>query len=142
MTVPPSAISNWGKDAPEPDKPREPGPVETAVETDIQAIGRIGLGKVFMAESARKLARAIDARGDDEAPSALAKAVDSLFKVMNALAAKDDGGANDRSQLEQALSVSDDGSAAVSPPLRYPEEPRPANRRTGNRKGRPDPRPE
>ncbi len=117
--------------------PREPGAVEKAVETDLKTIGNVGLGKVFMAESARKLARAIDARGDDEAPSALAKAVDSLFKVMNALRAKDEGGADDRSELEQALGVSDSGAPAVSPPLRYPKEPRPANRRTGNRKGRP-----
>jgi hypothetical protein len=131
-TTPRSAIDNWGK-KPEPEKPHEPGPVEKAVEADIAAIGRIGLGRVFMAESARKLARAIDARGDDEAPSALAKAVDSLFKVMNALAAKDDGGTDDRGRLEAALGVSDAGSPAVSPPLRYPKEPRPANRRTRNR---------
>lgn len=133
-TVPQSAIDNWGK---EPDPPREPGPVEKAVEADIASIGRIGLGRVFMAESARKLARAIDARGDDEAPSALAKAVDSLFKVMNALAAKDDGGSDDRGRLEEALGVSDAGSVAMSPPLRYPKEPRPADGRTGNRTRRP-----
>jgi hypothetical protein len=120
-------VAEGGKDE------RKPGPVEAAVESDIAAIGRIGLGRVFMAESARKLARAIDARGDDEAPSALAKAVDSLFKVMNALAAKDDGGMDDRSELERALGVSDDGSPAVSAPLRYPPETRPANGRAGNR---------
>jgi hypothetical protein len=124
------------------DQPREPGPVEKAVETDIEHIGRIGLGRVFLAESARKLARAIDARGDDEAPSALAKAVDSLFKVMGALAAKDDGGTDDRRQLEQALGVSDSGTPAVSPPFRYPPEPGQANGRTRNRKGRANPRPE
>jgi hypothetical protein len=124
------------------DEPREPGAVEKAVETDIASIGRIGLGRVFLAESARKLARAIDARGDDEAPSALAKAVDSLFKVMGALAAKDDGGTDDRRTLEQALGVSDSGTPAVSPPLRYPPEPRQANGRTRNRQGRKSPRPE
>lgn len=120
----------------EPEEPRQPGPVEAAVETDLKAIGRIGLGRVFMAESARKLARAIDSRGDTEAPSALAKAVDSLFKVMRALAEKDEGGADDRGRLEQALGVSHDGSPAVSPPLRYPPDAGPANGGTGNRKGR------
>lgn len=125
-----------------PGEPKEPGEVERAVETDLAALARIGVGKVFLAASARKLARAIDARGDDEAPSALAKAVDSLFKVMNALMAKDEGGRDDRSRLEEALGVSDSGSSAVSPPLRYPPEPRQANRRTRNRKGRPDSGPE
>jgi hypothetical protein len=155
-TVPQSAIDNWGKNrehrkgckAPysrpgdtypctcKPDGPHEPGPVERAVEADIEAIGRIGLGRVFMAESARKLARAIDARGDDEAPSALAKAVDSLFKVMNALAAKDDGGTDDRGRLEEALGVSDAGSPSLSPPLRYPKESGPADGGPGDRKSR------
>lgn len=118
------------------DDPRVPGPVETAVETDLKSIGQIGVGKVFLAESARKVARAIDARGDDEAPSALAKAVDTLYKVMNALAAKDEGGADGRRELEEALGVSDAGSAAVSPPFRYPPEPRPSNRRARDREGR------
>jgi hypothetical protein len=118
------------------DVPRQPGPVELAVEADLKALGRVGVGRIFLAESARKVARAIDARGDDEAPSALAKAVDTLFKVMNALMAKDEGGTDDRGRLEQALGVSDSGSAAVSPPLRYPPESGPANGRPRNRKGR------
>jgi hypothetical protein len=105
-----------------------------AVETDIASLGPVGVGKVFLAESARKIARAIDARGDDEAPSALAKAVDTLFKVMTALrTVDDDGGADDRNRLAELLGTPDAGSPSVSPPLRYPPEPRPANRRTGNR---------
>jgi hypothetical protein len=120
------------KAAEEPAKPRQPGPVERAVEVDLKSIGAIGTGKVFMAESARKVARAIDARGDMEAPSSLAKAVDTLFRVMKDLMAKDDGGTSDRSKLEQALGVSDSGAPAVSPPLRYPPEPGSAHRRPGD----------
>jgi hypothetical protein len=103
------------------EEPAGPGPVEQAVTADLRTI-QVGSGKAFLVQAAYKLARAIDARGADEAPSALAKAVDSLFKVMNALRAKDDGGTDDRRELEQALGVSDVGSPAVSPPLRYPPE--------------------
>jgi hypothetical protein len=123
-------------------EPREPGEVEKAVETDLAGIDRLGTGKVFLAASARKLARAIDARGDDEAPSALAKAVDSLFKVMAALMAKDGTGHDDLKQLQGLFGSPDAGSSSVSPALRYPPEPGPANGRTRNRQGRKGARPE
>lgn len=115
--------------------------MEQAVENDLGGI-RVGVGKVFLAASARKLARAIDARGDDEAPSALAKAVDSLYKVMMALTAKEGDSPDDRRQLEQAIGTPDAGSPAVSPALRYPPETGKAHRRARNRPDRTGPRSE
>lgn len=140
-TTPRSAIDGWGKTADPPAEPRQPGPVEMAVETDLKNLGQVGVGRVFMVESARKVARAIDARGDTEAPSSLAKAVDTLFKVMQALKAKDEGGQGDLGDLLGILGSVDAGSPAMSPPVRYPKEPRPADGRSGNRKGGKRPRP-
>lgn len=115
------------------EEPRGPGEVEQAVEADLKGLGQLRTGQAFLASSARKLARAIDARGDDEAPSALAKAVDSLFKVMNALLTKESNDGEDLRQLGQLFGTPDLGSSAVPPPLRYPPKPGPANRRAGNR---------
>jgi hypothetical protein len=120
---------------------REVGPVEQAIETDLAGL-KLGTGKVFLAASARKLARAIDARGDDEAPSSLAKAVDSLFKVMAALMAKESSDPDDLRQLAAIFGSPDAGSPAVSPALRYPASPGQADRRPRNRKGGAGTRPE
>ena len=129
-TTPSSAIDNWGKES---EAPREPGPVEQGVEADIAAMGRIPQGRITLAAMARKLARTIDARGDDEAASALAKAVDTLRQVMNQLMAREVSDPNAYNALEEALGRPDAGSSSVSPPLRYPPDAGPANRRTGNR---------
>lgn len=117
------------------DGDRQQGEVEKAIEADLASLGQLRTGQVFLAASARKLARAIDARGDDESPSSLAKAIDSLFKVMAALLAKESSDPNDLRRLEQIFGTPDAGSPAMSPALRYPPQPRQADRRPRNRKG-------
>jgi len=116
---------------------RETGEVERSVEADLKALGTLPPGRTTLAAMARKLARTIDARGDDEAASALAKAVDTLRQVMNQLMAREVTDPNALGQLGAILGTPDDGSPAMSPALRYPEEPLPAHRRTGNRANRP-----
>jgi hypothetical protein len=111
--------------------------VELGVVADLEALGTVPRGRAAMKAMALKLARTIDARGDDEAASALAKAVDTLRQVMGQLMAREVNDPNASGELERLLSDPDNGSPAVSPPLRYPKEPRPANGGTGNRKGRP-----
>ncbi len=119
----------------------EPGEVEKGVLDDLQSMGRIASGRGTLKAMALKLARTIDARGDDEAASALAKAVDTLRQVMNQLMAREVTDPNELGSLGDILGTPDDGSPSVSPPLRYPKESRPANNRTGNRQGRPRARP-
>jgi hypothetical protein len=110
------------------------GPVEAAVEEDLAGLN-LRSGQATLAAMARKLARTIDARGDDEAASALAKAVDTLRQVLNQLMAKEVNSPDDARRLEQLLGAVDFGSSALSPPLRYPPDTGKANRRTGNRPG-------
>jgi hypothetical protein len=110
--------------------------VEQAVEADIASMGAIPRGRSYLAQSARKLARTIDYRGDDEPASALAKAVDTLRQVMNQLTAKEASNPDDLGALGTVLGTPDSGSPAVSPALRYPPESGQANARTGHRKGR------
>jgi hypothetical protein len=119
--VPQSAIEHWA-DPPEPPPERVVGPVEAAVEADLEALGRLRTGQAYLAASARKLARVIDSRGDDEAASTLAKAVDTLRAVMNQLMAKESSDPNDLRDIRTSLSTPSAGGSSVSPPLRYPKE--------------------
>lgn len=119
-----------------PAEVREPGAVEAAVEADLKDLGRLRAGQAYLAASARKLARVIDARGDDEAASTLAKAVDTLRAVMNQLMAKESSDPNDLRNLRDFLSTPTDGGSSVSPPLRYPKVPGPADHGPGGRRGR------
>lgn len=121
-------------------EPVEPGDVERGVLADLAAMGTVPTGRAYLRASALKLARTIDARGDDEAASALAKAVDTLRQTMNQLMAKEVSAPDARGSLERLLSDPDAGSPSVSPALRYPPEPGKADRRTGNRPRRTRPR--
>lgn len=118
-------------------KPTGPGEVEQGVVADLEAMGVIPKGRGTLRAMALKLARTIDARGDDEAASALAKAVDTLRQVMNQLMAVEGSDPDAYGKLGDILGTPDDGSPSVSPAFRYPAEPGTANRGTGNRKGRP-----
>lgn len=115
---------------------REVGPVETAVEADLGDLGMLRTGQAYLAASARKLARVIDARGDDEAASTLAKAVDTLRAVMNQLMARESSDPNELRDLGVILSTPSGGGSSMSPPLRYPKVPKPANAGSGGGRGR------
>jgi len=118
----------------------KPGDVELGVLADLEALGDVPRGRAVLRAMALKLARTIDAHGDDEAASALAKAVDTLRAVMNQLMAREVSDPNALGALGQALGLPDSGSPSVSPPLRYPPESGQADRRTSNRPRRPRPR--
>lgn len=118
-------------------EPHEPGAVEQGVLADLEALGTLPPGRSGLRAMALKLARTIDARGDDEAASALAKAVDTLRQVLNQLMAREVSDPNALGELGNVLGTPDDGSPEMSPAFRYPPQPGSANGRTGNRKGRP-----
>lgn len=124
------------------DEPREPGAVEQAVEADIKTVGTLRSGQWYLAASARKLARGIDARGDDESPSSLAKAVDTLRAVMNQLMAKETSDPSDIENLGALLSTPSAGGSSVPPALRYPPQPGTTNARTSRRRRSAGARPE
>lgn len=112
---------------PEP-KPREIGPVETAVEQDLAGMtDRLKPGRYALAALARKLARVIDARGDEEPASQTAKAVDTLRITMNQIAAGEEVDANVQDQLSEWLSRPSAGGSAVSAEVRYPKVTGPAD---------------
>jgi hypothetical protein len=122
-----------------PSKPPGPGDVELGVLADLANIGEIPRGRVALKAMAIKLARTIDARGDDEAASALAKAVDTLRQVMNQLMAREVNDPNAFGTLSALLGAPDTGSPSVSPPLRYPPNPEPSDSRARNRPRRQSP---
>lgn len=74
--------------APEPDTPREDGPLLAAVKADIKAIDTTGPGKKSLAELALWLAMVIDSRGLDGGASTAARLGQELRATMVALTAK------------------------------------------------------
>lgn len=103
---------------------REVGPVEKAVEDDLAALAeRIRPGKFALAALARKLARVIDARGDEEPASQTAKAVDTLRITLNQIMTGEDANSHDRELLAELLSTPSSGGAPVSAEVRYPKDP-------------------
>jgi hypothetical protein len=103
---------------------RKVGPIEQAVEDDLASMAaKVKLGRRALAESARKLARVLDARGDEEPASQTAKAVDTLRITMNQIAAGEEADANVQDQLQQLLGTPSAGGSAVSAEVRYPKEP-------------------
>ncbi len=101
---------------------REPGPIETALEDDLSAADLSGAGRKTMAAMARKLARVIDARGEDEPASQTAKAIETLRITMDKILAKETNDPDVKRRLEEILSTPGDGGSAVPPALRYPPE--------------------
>ena len=102
---------------------RTPGQIEQAIEADLLALAdNVKAGKLGLAALARKLARVIDARGDDEPPSQLAKAADTLRITMNQIASGEEANTDVRQQLEYLLSRPSAGGSAMSAEVRYPKE--------------------
>lgn len=111
-------------DPPEKVEPRKPGPIELAFERDLNGMAsRVKAGKYALVEAARKLARVLDARGDEEPASQTAKAVDTLRITMNQIATGETEDANVQAQLAIALGTPGAGGSAVSAEVRYPKEP-------------------
>jgi hypothetical protein len=109
-------------------KPRESGPIERAIEQDLAGMGdRVRPGRLALAEAARKLARVLDARGDEEPASQTAKAVDTLRITMNQIASGEGVDANVQDELAAWLSSPESGRPPVSAEIRYPKEPRAAD---------------
>jgi hypothetical protein len=112
----------------------EPGPVELAVESDLAgSADKVKPGKLALAQLARKLARVIDRRGDEESASQTAKAVDTLRILMNQIMSGEDANPDEQSQLARILGSPSAGGAAVSAEIRYPKEPRADDAGTGGR---------
>jgi hypothetical protein len=102
----------------------EPGPVELAVESDLSgAADRVKTGKLALAQLARKLARVIDRRGDEESASQTAKAVDTLRILINQIMSGEDANPDEQEQLSHLLGTPSAGGSAVSAEVRYPKEP-------------------
>ncbi len=101
---------------------REPGPIETALETDLAGADMGVRGRATLAAMARKLARVIDARGEDEPASQTAKAIETLRITMDKILAKETNDPDVKRRLEEILSTPGDGGSAVPPALRYPPE--------------------
>ena len=130
--VPPSAIENWGKTD---EKPREVGPIEQAVEGDLALMGQLTRpGQATLAAMARKLARALDARGDEESPSQTAKAIETLRTTMAQITTREAHNPDDADSLGKILGTPDVGGLAGAAPVRNTTQPGEANPR---RRGRP-----
>jgi hypothetical protein len=102
--------------------------VEQAVEQDLLALAdRVRPGKLVLAALARKLARVLDKRGDEEPASQTAKAVDTLRITMNQLTSGEEHDPDREQQLAAILGTPTAGGSAVSPEVRYPKVTRPAD---------------
>jgi hypothetical protein len=124
MTTPPSAIEHWG----EPEKPRPPGDIEKAVEADLADLGSVtGPGKRTLMAMARKLARVIDARGEDEPASQTAKAIETLRITMAQIVVKENNDPALIRDLLAGLQQPGTGGSKVPPAIRYPPKPGPAD---------------
>jgi hypothetical protein len=102
--------------------PREVGPIELAVESDLAGMAdKVKPGRYALAALARKLARVIDARGDEEPASQTARAVDTLRITMNQITAGEEVDADVKQQLERLLGTPSAGGSTVSAEVRYPK---------------------
>lgn len=102
--------------------PYVPGPIEESVNADLAgADEKIKAGKRALAALARKLARVIDKRGDDEPASQTAKAVDTLRILMNQIMSGEDANPDEQNQLAHILGSPSAGGSAVSAEIRYPK---------------------
>jgi hypothetical protein len=117
--------------------PYVPGPIEESVNADLAgADDRIQAGKRALAALARKLARVIDKRGDDEPASQTAKAVDTLRILMNQIMSGEDANPDEQEQLSRLLGSPSAGGSSMSAEIRYPKEPRPDDVGAGGREDR------
>jgi hypothetical protein len=98
------------------------GPIEKALEDDLTRADLTAAGKGTLAAMARKLARVIDARGEDEPASQTAKAIETLRITLDKIMAKETDDPDTKRRLEEILQSPDSGGSSVSPPLRYPPE--------------------
>jgi hypothetical protein len=100
------------------------GPIEKSVEEDLAAVAdKVRPGKLALAALARKLARVIDKRGDEESASQTAKAVDTLRILINQIMSGEDANQDEQARLETILGTPSAGGSAVSAEVRYPKEP-------------------
>ena len=99
----------------------ERGPVELGVEADLEGV-ELGRGKYALAAAVRKLARVIDARGEDEPASQTAKAIETLRITMNQIHSKDSHDPQLVQQLLAGLQTPNSGGSPVPPALRYPPQ--------------------
>ena len=121
MTTPQPAHDIWGR---EPEPSREPGPIEKAVLKDLAMLGEpTRPGQATLVALAVKLARVLDVRGDEEAPSQTAKAIDTLRITMGKLTEVESGDADTQAKLGALLSTPAYGGSEVSATLRYPPQP-------------------
>lgn len=101
---------------------RTPGPIESALEQDLARADLSAAGKPTLAAMARKLARVIDRRGEDEPASQTAKAVETLRITMDKILARETDDPDTKRRLEEILQTPSDGGSSVPPALRYPPE--------------------
>lgn len=99
---------------------REPGPIATALEVDLSGADLSVRGRGTLAAMARKLARVIDARGEDEPASQTAKAIETLRITMDKILTRETDDPDTKRRLEELLSTPGDGGSSVPPALRYP----------------------
>lgn len=111
------------------------GPIEEAIRQDIGSLGDTAsrAGRRTLAAMALKLARALDVRGDDEAPSQTAKAVDTLRITLRQMMQGDDHDPDLARQIAELLGTPSAGGAPVSAEVRYPKKPRAADAGPGGR---------
>jgi hypothetical protein len=115
----------------------EPGAIEKAVLSDLQKIGELTkAGQATNAALAIKLARVLDARGDDEPASQTAKAVDTLRITMSKLTEAEYGDPDEKKRLGALLSSPNYGGSEVSATVRYPPQSGTADPRRRRRKDR------
>jgi hypothetical protein len=104
-------------------KPRGPGPIELALEDDLGRADLDGAGRKTLAAMARKLARVIDARGEDEPASQTAKAIETLRITLDKILSRETDDPDVKRRLEALLQTPSDGGSSVPPALRYPPKP-------------------